>query len=130
MDNDEEERVIHVSSSERTVEQAETNDSGVYHFKVSKVNPHTEARRRSYATAKPSAKIQKDDTASSKEQMDSIDEASKEARQITNVSTMSGPDDNSERASSDQRGVYRFKVQVDEAQLRRAEWWQFWSTLR
>ena len=127
MDNDEEEDSIHQFRSERKAKTEESNDHGVYHFKVSKVNPHTGARRVGYVTTQIPAKIQEEDTASSKAQLDSIGEATKEASQITTVSTMPGPDDNIERATSgDQRGVYRFKVQVDEAQLRKAEWWQFW----
>ena len=129
IDNDEEEGLIHAHAfrSERKVKMEESNDHGVYHFKVSKVNPHTGARRVGYVTTQIPAKIQEEDTASSKAQLDSIGEATKEASQITTVSTMPGPDDNIERATSgDQRGVYRFKVQVDEAQLRKAEWWQFW----
>ena len=121
MDNDEEEGSIHVHQFR--------NNHGVhvYHFKVSKVNPHIGARRVGYVPTQPPAKIQEDDTASSKAQLDSIDEATKEASQITTVSTKPGPDDNFEGAASgDQRGVYRFNVKVGESQLRKTEWWHFW----
>ena len=129
MDNDEEEGSIHVHAfrCERKVKTEETNDHGVYHFKVSKVASHIGARRVDYVPTQAPAQLPEEDPAPSKAQLDSIDEATKEASQITTVSTRPGPDDNFERAASgDQRGVYRFKVQVDESQLRKAEWWQFW----
>ena len=129
MDNDEEEGSIHVHAfrCERKVKTEETNDHGVYHFKVSKVASHIGARRVDYVPTQAPAQLPEEDPAPSKAQLDSIDEATKEASQMTTVSTRPGPDDNFERAASgDQRGVYRFKVQVDESQLRKAEWWQFW----
>ena len=127
MDNANEEDLISSRSMDKEVNEAERNDRGVYHFKVSKVKPQMERGRSGSVTTRSSANIQSGEAKSNGEEIMSTEATSiNEASQITTVSTMPGPDDNKERAGSDQRGVYRFKVQVDEVQLRKAEWWKLW----
>ena len=139
MDNDYEEDVKSTRSMGEKVTEVESNDRGVYHFKVSKVKPQTEIRqgisvstlsvedtRRSGEAKSNGEEIMSIEVTSSKSGQRKRLESINEASQIKTVSTMSGPHDNKERPENDQRGVYRFKVQVDEAQLRRAEWWKLW----
>lgn len=134
MDNDYEEDVMSTRSMGEKVKEEESIDRGVHHFKVSKVKPQTEIRQGICVSTlsvedtrrSGEAKSKREEITSSKsgqrERLESINEAS----QITTVSKMIGPHDNNERPENDQRGVYRFKVQVDEAHLRRAEWWKLW----
>ena len=139
MDNDYEEDVTSTQSMDKKVKEVESNDRGVYHFKVSKVKPQTQIRqgvgvsalsvedtRRSGEAKSNGEKTMSTEVTSSKSGQRKRLESINEASQITTVSTMSGPADNKERVENDQRGVYRFKVKVDEAQLRRAEWWKLW----
>ena len=130
MDNEED--VMSSRSMGEKVKESESNDRGVYHFKVSKVKSQTDIRR----IASVSALSVVGDTSSGESRGEDASKGGEiksteatrinEASQITTVSTMPGPHDNQERAENDQRGVYRFKVQVDETQLRRAEWWKLW----
>lgn len=127
MDNANEEDLISSRSMDKEVNEAERNDRDVYHFKVSKVKPQMERGGSGSVTTRSLANIQSGEAKSNGEEIMSTEATSiNEASQITTVSTMPGPDDNKERAGSDQRGVYRFKVQVDEVQLRKAEWWKLW----
>ena len=134
MDNDYEEDVMSTTSMGEKVKEVESNDRGVYHFKVSKVKPQTEIRQgicvstlsvedtRRSGEAKSNGEEITSTKSDQRKRLESINEAS----QITTVSKMRGPHNNNERPENDQRGVYRFKVQVDEAHLRRAEWWKLW----
>lgn len=138
MENDYEEDVISTRSMDKKAKEADSNDRGVYHFKVSKVKPRTEIRRSAIVSALSVEDTQSGEAESNGEKIMSTEvtssksgqrkrlESNNEASQITTVSTMSGLGDNKEMAENDQRGVYRFKVQVDEAQLRRTEWWKLW----
>ena len=135
MDNDHDEDAICIDEKAK---ESESNDRGVYHFKVSKVTSQMERRQSGSATTRSPVNRQSGETKSNGKEIIPTEatstksvqttrlESINEASQITTVSTMPGPDDNKERAGSDQRGVYRFKVHVDEAQLRRAEWWKLW----
>ena len=132
MDNDYEENVMSSRSMGEKAKEEKSNDRGVYHFKVSKVKSQTDIRRIASVSAllvvgdTSSGKSRGEDASKGEEIMSTEATRINEVSQITTVSTMPGPHDNKERAENDQRGVYRFKVQIDEAQLRRAEWWKLW----
>ena len=132
MANDYEEDVMSTRIMGEKAKEAEKNDRGVYHFKVSKVKSQTDIKRIASMLAlsveDTSSGESRGEDASTRGEIKMSTEATRinEVSQISIVSTMPGPHDNKERTENDQRGVYRFEVQVDEAQLRRAEWWKLW----